>query len=93
MGIPVVYFGNPSDNRELLLKELGLTIYPINPKIHPILSKIFNFLKFSFVFDYIRNKRIKKLVKKIDWNVHPLDISIHKKRIIGQLKSKLDRKT
>lgn len=83
MGIPVIFFGDESDHRISLLKDVGLKINHIEIKNKTCYaSKIEKNEKFDS----------KLFQKNVNWNVKPLDFEKEKTEMIQNFKQMLANK-
>ncbi len=65
MGVPVVYFGNPSDHRVSVLDDLGIPIHQMPRKW---LRKCYRAQERRFLGKVIRKLVVWLLYRKVDWN-------------------------
>lgn len=95
MGIPVVLFFDPSDERMKTVKSIGLKIYRDRMNY----SKPINFLLqklgvFSRIKKWHQNRYLKKLQvnNSVNWTPEVLDIEERKKEIIDNLNKAIQKK-
>ncbi|WP_149243430.1 polysaccharide pyruvyl transferase family protein [Dyadobacter sp. 32] len=78
MGIPVIFFGNPSDYRLSIISDLGLTINPIPENIY--LSN-----------DRLNSNSLLDLWNAVDWKGQTIDFEKEKALIINQFTGLLEK--
>jgi len=84
MGIPVIYFCDPSDYRIAVAGEIGLTLYE-DPRLDKGSMKWKRRVLPRGAFRYLS-------VRNVDWDPEPVDIEHHKEKLIADVKNRIESK-
>lgn len=80
MGIPVVFLGNPNDERFSFLLDIGLKVNEV-PREYEI--------KYISGFNPSKYESIRNSLKSLDWDPKPLNVESEKKEIIQNFRNNL----
>lgn len=82
MGVPVIYFGNPSEYRVQVLKDMGVTVYK---KPHKIIGALYRVSRNTKLGAILRKLFIPLCMSDVDWNPVAIDYEEEKKALVSKL--------
>jgi hypothetical protein len=93
MGVPVIFFGNSSDSRISLLKDLNIKINRMPNKYLRILYKLVNEVPGNRAWGSRFRKVFAQIItRRVDWNPSPVDIEQEKRRLIDTTRDLIAQK-